>query len=177
MSFVDEIHSPKAKLLTPCLYFFAGGNGGVVPSDSGRVLSREEATELVMQIMHFYECHSDDEIAGLNGSSQREHDQSLAPRKSVELNGVDINPRSGYVYVLRADNGLFKIGRTSNPNIRLTTLGIKLPYALTIVVILATNDMHALESDLHERFASKRKKGEWFDLGPDDIKFVEGLDE
>lgn len=88
-----------------------------------------------------------------------------------------LNSRKGYVYVLAAihDPTIFKIGRTNNPKDRLRTFSVKLPFDVEYLHTIQTDDMYALESKLHRRFASKRVNGEWFKLSADDLEFLKGM--
>lgn len=77
-----------------------------------------------------------------------------------------------YVYFLTADNGFTKIGRTKNLDERIHHFTTKLPYKLEETLILKTPNSSGLESTLHKRFESKRKRGEWFLLTDDDIELI-----
>ncbi len=50
-----------------------------------------------------------------------------------------------------------------------------MPYDLELLVSIETDDRDSLEKELHEKFADKRKKGEWFDLTEEDIAYIKGL--
>lgn len=80
--------------------------------------------------------------------------------------------RRGRVYLLRAENGLHKIGRTANPSDRLKTFSVKLPFQVQFEHLIETNDMYALESKLHKLFAEKNIAGEWFELSPEDVLYI-----
>lgn len=85
--------------------------------------------------------------------------------------------RFGYVYVLQAPGGYHKIGRTINPDNRIETFNIKLPFRVEYRNIIQTPDMHSLESRLHQKFAHKRINGEWFyDLTERDLRFIDRLE-
>ena len=75
----------------------------------------------------------------------------------------------GVVYILRADNGLVKIGITINIARRLATLNTQLPYDLVPILFIDCNDCPALEQELHKKFANVRVRGEWFNLSASDI--------
>jgi len=77
-----------------------------------------------------------------------------------------------YVYFLRADNGLTKIGRTNNLLSRMHHFTTKLPYELTESLILETENSSKLEAKLHSHFANKRVRGEWFMLDEKDISWA-----
>jgi hypothetical protein len=84
----------------------------------------------------------------------------------------NIQGRNGVVYLLQADNGLVKIGKTVNFQRRFAMLNTQLPYALTVLWLIDCSDCCAIEASLHRRFLSKRVKGEWFLLSDEDIEQV-----
>lgn len=83
--------------------------------------------------------------------------------------------RTGYVYLIQSPTGTYKIGRTVDPDNRMKTFTVKLPFEVEYVCTIQTEDMHALEKQLHGHFASKRVSGEWFSLTPDDVEYIKGL--
>lgn len=85
--------------------------------------------------------------------------------------------RDGYVYLIQADNGVYKIGRSQNPKSRIKRLGITLPYEIGVIHLIKSNQYIKAEKQLHDRFASKRLKGEWFDLSDDDVTEIKGISE
>jgi hypothetical protein len=65
-----------------------------------------------------------------------------------------------------------KIGRTKNPERRLSTFEVKLPFKFEILAIIETANARGLETSLHRRYADRRVSGEWFALTPDDIDAI-----
>jgi hypothetical protein len=84
-------------------------------------------------------------------------------------------PVPGFVYLLRADNGVYKIGASTTPEQRSKTLGIQLPYETILEHTIETDDMYWLEGWLHHKFTKKRKQGEWFELDEADIEYIKEL--
>lgn len=83
---------------------------------------------------------------------------------------------AGYVYLIQeASNGHFKIGRTRNPQDRLTTFNVKLPFMIDYICLIPSSNMRRLESRLHSKFTSKRVNGEWFALDAVDVAFIQSL--
>lgn len=80
-------------------------------------------------------------------------------------------PRGHYIYVIRDKDvtGHYKIGRTNSPYIRLSTFEVKLPFEIEIIAIFACQNATIMESELHQRYAHKRVRGEWFALDESDI--------
>ena len=83
--------------------------------------------------------------------------------------------KHGYVYLLRADNGLYKIGRARNVARRMKSF-LKLPYELQLIHIIATDDMYEIEADMHFFYADKKMLGEWFALSDEDVRNIKAND-
>jgi hypothetical protein len=79
-------------------------------------------------------------------------------------------PNFGYVYILRSETGHYKIGRTTNPEDRLTTFSVKLPFRVNYELVISSDHHRQFEIELHKRFADKRIDGEWFALTTEDIE-------
>ena len=74
----------------------------------------------------------------------------------------------GFVYLLKSGRH-YKIGYTFDVGRRRYDLAIQLPEAVEEVHAIRTDDPVGIERYWHERFASRRKNGEWFDLTRADI--------
>lgn len=79
----------------------------------------------------------------------------------------DTNP--GYVYVLKSSSGFYKIGKTANPNDRLRTFSVKLPFEVEFEFLRHTPKMSYMEKLMHLFFAPKRINGEWFAFCQQDL--------
>ena len=77
----------------------------------------------------------------------------------------------GNVYLMKSDlNGRIKIGRTKGkPVYRERTLQSQEP-EVSIIFYRKVENMNETERFLHNLFASKRLRGEWFELSNDDIE-------
>jgi hypothetical protein len=83
-------------------------------------------------------------------------------------------PKAGFVYVLQADS-YYKIGLSTNVEKRVKQLSTLPPFDVALIHKIETEDMHQLESELHERFAEKRANGEWFELSEEDLTWLKTL--
>lgn len=88
---------------------------------------------------------------------------------SCDGNGkiIDIqlyNDHSGIVYLIRAENGLIKIGQTTKLAKRLSAIDNASPTSVKLVSSGFVLNRRKVESELHSKFAGRRIKGEWFDL-------------
>lgn len=85
--------------------------------------------------------------------------------------------RVGYVYVVKAENGLYKIGKTQNPKSRISSLQTSSPVKLDLFCLFYSSDMDTAEIMLHDMFEETREIGEWFRLTDshiDDLNRREG---
>lgn len=75
-----------------------------------------------------------------------------------------------YVYLIKdTATGAVKIGISGDVGKRLASLQTASPNKLILLHVISVEDARALELDLHAVYASKRRSGEWFDLGDDEI--------
>lgn len=82
---------------------------------------------------------------------------------------------SGFVYLLKKEEGVYKIGKTVNVKNRGTEFSVKLPFATQYECVITTTDRNTLEAELHQKFKAKRINGEWFALSPEDVEYIKGL--
>jgi len=99
-----------------------------------------------------------------------EHEETFVSKQKRKV--TNTNSELEYVYFLTADNGFTKIGRTKKLDERIHHFTTKLPYKLEERLFLKTSNSSKLESSIHKRFESKRKRGEWFLLTDDDIELL-----
>jgi hypothetical protein len=85
------------------------------------------------------------------------------------------NSIEGFVYFVLSDAGYYKIGKARNCQQRFMNLQASTTMALRIVHQIASNDALWLEAKFHRFFASKRLKGEWFDLSSEDLAAVKTM--
>lgn len=90
----------------------------------------------------------------------------LTPQAQTQT-APQANPDMG-VYVLR-NGSHYKIGKSRNVQWRVTQLRTALPQETLHIHTILTDRPDEVERDLHQRFASKRVRGEWFDLDMFDV--------
>lgn len=100
---------------------------------------------------------------------------TVAPeRKPSATSGM--RNTAGYVYLVNEVNGdHYKIGRTRNPENRLQTFNVKLPFRVEYAHLIETDDMYTLEAQLHGRYNHCRVDGEWFALTPSEVDEIKSL--
>jgi len=81
-----------------------------------------------------------------------------------------IAEKSGYVYLMvDSQTGFHKIGYSKNPKVRESTLFSEKP---SIELLGAWEGSFSDERELHEKFATTRIRGEWFDLNEIDVEAI-----
>ncbi len=77
----------------------------------------------------------------------------------------------GYVYLIRSEYG-YKIGKTVNIKNRTNLFSVKLPFRIELVSYAWFENYSKAEREFHDRYATKRLEGEWFDLSASDVAEV-----
>lgn len=102
-------------------------------------------------------------------------------RPGVSFSAQDLRPQVGksrharekldgsFVYVIRGDHNLCKIGVSKNPTARLATLRNGSPFPISFAFIGATDGTNgfAIEGEAHRVLNQYRAQGEWFDISPE----------
>ncbi len=79
--------------------------------------------------------------------------------------------KCGYVYLIKHGNRReYKIGKTFNPIRREGEIILQLPEKVHPIHYIKSDDPSGIEAYWHNRFATKRKEGEWFELSASDVK-------
>ena len=79
--------------------------------------------------------------------------------------------REVFVYLMKDKaNGLYKIGKSINPKYRERTLQSEKPSIEMVFHAHECGDFN--ERSLHLRYADRRKRGEWFQLEPAQVRFI-----
>lgn len=82
--------------------------------------------------------------------------------------GLKAEPDFGFVYLIRSGK-YHKVGHSNSTGRREYELAIQLPEKAKKVHEIRTDDPVGIEAYWHNRFAAKRKNGEWFELDAADI--------
>lgn len=81
---------------------------------------------------------------------------------------------SGFVYLIKSNEGVYKIGRTTNINKRLTQLQVASSVPLKVLWFKHFSNAPEVEKMLHETFKEYQYQGEWFKLPTSAIRWICG---
>lgn len=92
-----------------------------------------------------------------------------APRQRTEpLVEKSGSAQIGFVYLMKSAKH-YKIGKANATGRRHRELAIQMPERLNLVHEIKTDDPFGIEAYWHNRFADKRRNGEWFELSAADV--------
>jgi Cft2 family RNA processing exonuclease len=92
--------------------------------------------------------------------------------RQAEKNGKKKKSENGSVYLILAENGLYKIGKAKNVTTRLQPFSVHFPMKWELVHSFQCNNYSETEALLHQKYADKRDVGEWFRLEPADVDYI-----
>lgn len=104
------------------------------------------------------------------GSDEAETDAALPTPKKSKV------PVAGVVYMLQGGQW-FKIGKSVNPDKRLTQIKLQIPFPVEVVHTIRAADPLKAEAHWHRRFAALRQNGEWFLLTDAEVKEFKSVSE
>jgi hypothetical protein len=98
-----------------------------------------------------------DELFGSKASKHRKQNKPGEPMTG------------GFIYVVRGDHNMVKIGVTTNPQARLASLrtGSAFPIKYTYLAVTSGDSGAAIEGAAHQLLDKHRCNGEWFDVQPE----------
>ena len=85
----------------------------------------------------------------------KEYNKSVYLRKSLK-------PIRGFVYLIKAKNKLYKIGKTKDINKRMSPFSVSFPMKWKLIYSFQTDDYTSVEIYLHKIFQIKEKLGNGF---------------
>ena len=92
------------------------------------------------------------------------------------ITGADKKSREGYVYLVEAGEGLYKIGAATDVEARIAQLQTGNPHEIQLRHCFpALNALNA-ERELHARFSEKRWRSEWFRLTLEDVELIRAIE-
>jgi hypothetical protein len=148
-------------------------SGGIFGVDQGGYLmTKDELKDLIEGAEIFFSHYGDGAAEEYNVEvdqrrEERRHEEQAAakPRRAVP----------GYVYLIRTENGLYKIGKAKDIKKRLQPFGVHFPMKWELVHSFHSDDYSIAEEELHWQYRDKRDVGEWFKLTSADVETITGI--
>lgn len=97
-----------------------------------------------------------------------------APHERAPKWRYRVNDHAGWIYVIQS-GAEYKIGSSTNVSRRLRVLMAELACESHLVFKFRVDAMYSHECKLHETFADKRTRGEWFALTPMDLDTIQTM--
>jgi hypothetical protein len=160
----DKIVGGAGTFISLSSSFFVEKQGMMPVKTDGYVLSEDDWFRLQSQVNRFYSRYDQDWIDEQNEKNRKIRKWASTPRNSPGL--------PGYIYLLKASNGFFKIGRAINVEKRLIGHRRMYPLEINVLHTVYVTDMVRTESYLLKRFEDYKMQGEWFLLEPDHVDFI-----
>lgn len=139
-------------------------NPGFPWDSTYRRLGRKQ--EIATRLKAFSDVHGYNDVAAYCEqvlSALKTEAPPAEPRDAAEKNSA-----VGYVYLMKSGRH-HKIGRSNAVGRRERELAIQLPEKAKVCHSIKTDDPAGIEAYWHNRFADKRKNGEWFELTAQDV--------
>jgi hypothetical protein len=87
----------------------------------------------------------------------------------IDANALEPERMHGFIYLIKHQNGLTKIGYSKTPRLREKTLQAEDP---RLKMVAVKSGSMRQEKKLHRVFSEKRIRGEWFDLSDREIELM-----
>lgn len=117
-------------------------------------------------------------IVQIAASMEKDKLEGLTAHRPTGSGLLETGLRSqGYIYIIKAENGRFKIGRTRNLKSRMSGLRTSSATLFELIHSFRTSDSLKTEEFLHEKFAAARLHGEWFELSRESVAWLISLND
>lgn len=133
---------------------------------TGKVLTHRRWKRLKKQLDDFYE--NVPPFSHRLWNMQTQNSRFKAKKK---------NPKEGYIYLIKSENGYYKIGRSANVDRRLSQHEMDYPMKLRVIHSFQSSNVRHDEKRLLKAFERKQLRGEWFELDGYDVAWFRDIDD
>jgi hypothetical protein len=85
---------------------------------------------------------------------------------------IPFRPQQGYVYLMQAENGIYKIGMAKNVEDRRKSLEREIPLKMKVIHYFFSENCRKAERHLHTVYADLRLRYEWFTLSDEHVSMI-----
>lgn len=96
-------------------------------------------------------------------------------RKQAKNEQSIIDEKAGFIYILKSENGFYKIGKAKDLQSRVTAWKHEFPIKIDLIHSFACKDRTLVENFLHNKYSKKRLQREWYKLNDEDISWILNL--
>ncbi len=139
----------------------------IVPIRKKKIVRRETWNGLVAKIRLFYLANPDKFIKQFNKDETNKQKEEEKKRCT----------KIGWIYLLRSDNGFYKIGYSKDVKARIGGLMKEFPVEIRMVHKIRTAHMRMAEKYLHINYQEYRLQGEWFRLSQKHVDRIISMDQ
>lgn len=155
-------------------YTFKRDDDGIVkPRGNGGIMqSKESVLLLILELHRYIEYLGDRDI-----ESEVKYELLTEITEYLSLPQEPyVKPKSyGYVYLIKGENGRYKIGFSKNPYQRLASLRLSSCEDHVMIHTFYCQNPKKREEELHYIFKDKRAHSEWFDLSTQDVAMIKSI--
>ena len=146
----------------------ATDGGALIVSNWGFPMRKKEAKAVIELLKKGLDNYSDEEehadiIEEVDYTNNMYREANMPQPKSKHV---------GYVYVIRGENGRYKIGTSENPEKRVANLCVASCEQHELLFSYKVEDPYRHEKLTHEAMNHRRKHSEWFELNDEDIEII-----
>jgi len=120
-----------------------------------------------------YTIENFDEEKSIKNEIKSLYDEIEEYRKPKEK--TETPKKSGYVYLMKGENGRYKIGMSKDPKRRQKELCLSSCEEHTLVYFFYSKNPSKDEKNLHNKFKSSNSHSEWFDLSEEDVNYIKSI--
>jgi hypothetical protein len=135
------------------------------------ILSKEEATAALENHIAFIDTVGEEAIDQYNAAVSNQEDPFRAYIARGELQ------KDAWVYLIGTREGEYKIGWSHTPEQRIRYVEAPSRGEKELLHAIRCKDAPKTEKLLHQVFASKHIKNEWFTLTPEDVQWIKSIKE
>lgn len=130
----------------------------------GHITPVELWREMKTAIDNFYSTTTTEAIQEYNDRVDDKYQPESRPKR------VKLPSKPGTVYLIHgAGTPWFKIGITTSLKSRIHQIEVSSPFPIVLIACYDITDTIADERKWHEKFSTKRTRGEWFALSENDV--------
>ena len=100
----------------------------------------------------------------------------LLPRpEEPKVQELSRRVRKGFIYLVRANTGEYKIGYSIDVISRLKAFSVQPPFEYELIHSFPSDNMEIAEAKLHQKYDGKHIRAEWFQLDESEVEWIRSI--